>query len=250
MKYKRSNKKVPPISWEEYLKSASRKWGSLLSSTNIDEKEIQTFLEKHPSLIPGAYGISLTSGHMPVYGAVFSQPILPGIRTKYPDFMWIAINSSEINLILIEIETFDKKWFTKADKPTAVFTQAENQLNQWRVWFSEPRNVLNFQKLYIDRLGFKKDYPIIPHYVLIYGRRKDVEPHYNLRSVQRKSDETHMTFDRLSFSKDQSNFVTIKMKNEEIYIISFPPNCMIGPEEVSKIKNWIILELYTRNCET
>ena len=74
---------------------------------------------------------------------------------------------------------------------------------------------------------------IKPHYVLIYGRRKDVEPYHNLRSVHRKSDETQMTYDRLSFSMDQSNYVTIKMKNEDIYIISFPPICKIGPQIIS-----------------
>jgi hypothetical protein len=226
--YKRSDKPVPPISWNEYLVNASRQWELLLSSPNIDEKEIHTFLENNPSLIPGAYGISFTSGHDPLYGAVFSQPILPGIETKYPDFMWIAINSSEISPILIEIEALDKPWFTKEGHQRAEFTQAENQLDQWRVWFSEPRNILNFQKLYLQRLPIKQDMNIIPHYVLIYGRRKDVEPYHNLRSVHRKSDETQMTYDRLSFSEDQSNYVTVKMKNENIYIISFPPNCMIG----------------------
>lgn len=65
MEYKRSNKAVPPISWEEYLENASNEWNSLLSSTDKGEKEIQTFLEKHPSLIPGGYGLSFTSGHMP-----------------------------------------------------------------------------------------------------------------------------------------------------------------------------------------
>ncbi len=240
MEYKRSNNQVPPISWEDYLQSANKKWKKLLSSKNIHEREIQIFLEQHPSLIPGAYGILSPSGHMPVYGAVFSQPILPGIKTKNPDFMWIAINSAEINPILIEIKTFDKKWFTKEGQPTADFTQAENQLNKLRIWFSEPTNIIDFQKLYIHRLGFNKEYPIKPYYVLIYGRRKDVEDekYMKLRSAKRKSDEMHMTFDRLSFLNDQSNLVTVKMKTDEIHIISFPPNCRIGPEEIMYWKHF------------
>ena len=239
MKYQRSNNPVPPVEWEEYLIRANSDWNTLLSSSPIHEEPIQNFLEANPSIIPGAYGISLTSGHMPIYGAVFSQPELPGFRTKYPDFMWIATCSSEINPVLIEIESLDKKWFRENGQPTADFTQAENQLDQWRVWFSNPINQLQFKELYLKDFPFQDDI-IVPHYVLIYGRRKDVEPYRKNRSVHMKEDETHMTYDRLSFSRDQSDYITVKMKREGVYAIAIPPICMISPDIMnywSHIKN-------------
>jgi len=79
-------------------------WKKLLCNDSIKEKDLQKFLETNPCMIPGAYGLSLTSGHMPLYASVFSQPVLPGFKAKKPDFMWIATCSNEINPKLLEIE--------------------------------------------------------------------------------------------------------------------------------------------------
>lgn len=239
MKYQRSEDPVPPVEWEKYIVKADADWKNILSTSTNNEYSIQKFLEDNPSIIPGAYGISFTSGHMPLYGAVFSQPELPGFQKRQPDFMWIASSSHEINPVLIEIERLDKKWFTKNGQPTAEFTQAENQLDQWRVWFSNPTNQLQFREVYLKNFPYQDDI-IVPHYVLIYGRRKDVEPYRKNRSVHRKEDETHMTYDRLSFMRDQSDYITVKMKRDGVYAITIPPTCMISPaimEYWNHIKN-------------
>lgn len=236
--YKPSTNPVSPTTWEDYLKSANLEWKHILSSS-VDEKPIQKFLEANPSIIPGAHGISLTSGHMPIYGAVFSQPELPGFRSKFPDFMWIAANSVEINPILIEIEPLRKKWFREDGQQTAEFTQAENQLNEWRIWFSNDNNKMQFRDLYLRDFHFRDDI-INPHYVLIFGREVDVEPYKKTRSVSMKNDETHMTYDRLKFSYDQSDYITVKMTKKGVYAITMPPTCMISPDIIgywSHIKN-------------
>jgi len=239
MKYQRSSNPVPPMEWKDYIKRANRGWKDILESAPIDEAPIQHFLEENPSLIPGAYGISFSSGHAPIYGAVFSQPELPGFHSKKPDFMWIATSSKGIYPILIEIESLNKKWFRQDGQPTAEFTQAQNQMNQWRIWFSNPVNQLQFREVYLKDFPFRDDI-ITPHYVLICGRRKDLEPYRNTRSVLMKKDEEHMSYDRLSFSRDQSDYLTVKMKDDGVYAIKIPPISMISPDIMeywSHIKN-------------
>jgi hypothetical protein len=190
-------------------------------------------------MIPGAYGLSLTSGHMPLYASVFSQPVLPGFKAKKPDFMWIATCSDEINPILLEIEDPKKKWFTKNGQQTAQFTQAYNQLNEWRTWFANPTNINNFIETY--KMNSTRAYGkrIVPHYLLVYSRRSEVEGKKTERSVSKKTDETIMTYDRLSPSFEQSNYLCIKIKKHNFVSVTFPPTVKIGP---SIIKEWIDID--------
>jgi hypothetical protein len=90
---------------------ASR-WRQLIDSDeSTDERLVQSFLERHPSLLPGSHSVDGSSGHWPFPFAVISQPKLPGLSTRIPDFMWIASDSASVYPILIEIETPHKRWF-------------------------------------------------------------------------------------------------------------------------------------------
>jgi hypothetical protein len=39
--------------WDRYKEVVSEEWGNLLSSTDIGEPEVHSFLEQHPCLLPG-----------------------------------------------------------------------------------------------------------------------------------------------------------------------------------------------------
>lgn len=92
----------PQMKWEVYEKRVRDKWNELLSS-EANEPTIHEFLEKHPSLLPGAFGLTGRSGHNPFPCAVITKPPLQSIGKKIPDFLWIATDSKSVYPILIEL---------------------------------------------------------------------------------------------------------------------------------------------------
>jgi hypothetical protein len=133
-------KKMPRIEYEiksgpqrtsfaEYAAHAKRDFSALLSR-NPTELEIQKFLERHPSLVPGARTPSYSTGHLPLHCALITQPLLPGFHCRVPDFMWIAVHSGTWYPTLIEIEDPEKKLFTRNNQQTSEFSQAKNQLDE------------------------------------------------------------------------------------------------------------------------
>jgi hypothetical protein len=189
----------PAMAWDEYEVKVQTEWTALLNSARgQDEKPIQAFLETHPCMVPGAQSMSGPSGHFAHPMALIRQPILPGFSHKIPDFMWIATNSAKIYAVLIEIEAPKKKWFNRDETPTALFTQARNQLTVWRAWFKEPLNQQTFLAHY--QPPFRDERPLVPQFVLIYGRRAEFEEKPDLtkkRAAEERNDEYFMTFDRL-----------------------------------------------------
>ncbi len=125
------------LAWDTYSDMALAEWYKLLS-LNPEEDEVQRFLELHPSMIPGGSGDVGPGGHHGSdMGAVFRRPKLIGSgRTFEPDFMWVTRSSGLVTPILIEIEKPSKRWFRKDGRPTGEFTEAHDQLNDWRSWFA------------------------------------------------------------------------------------------------------------------
>lgn len=100
----------PPMPWKDYEAIVSSEWNILLSSIkNGEEKRVQAFLETHHCMIPGAYSLPMPTGGWPFPAAVISQPPLRGLTTKIPDFMWLAVDSATLHVVLIEIESPLKK---------------------------------------------------------------------------------------------------------------------------------------------
>jgi hypothetical protein len=209
-----------PISWDQYRADAIEQWHALLAR-DPEELEVQQFLELHPSMVPGGSGDVGPGGH---HGselrAMFRLPELKGVgRNFLPDFMWVTRSSGLITPILVEIEKPSKRWFRKDGVPTAEFTQARNQLNQWRTWFGRPGNLENFRQRYL----FDEDYrarPLEPQYVLVYGRasefepgggHKDPEAMRSARDSQRSLGEVFRTFDSLYPRYDSADSITATM---------------------------------------
>lgn len=228
--FKKYNGKI--MDWLEYSDLLNKEWSSILNNENVSEKEIQNFLEKNPCMLPGAFGIMSPSGHYPFPNALIAQPPLPTFTRKIPDFMWISIDSGTIRPIIIEIETPNKKWGTKDGNFRSNFIKAWGQLAQWRSWFGTDGNISNFKKYY--KLPNEiYDKPVKPFYVLIYGRKSELEKNeeVNLKRInQKREDEELMTFDRLKPQKDCSELMCVKLKKEGFKAVSVPPTFKIKPD--------------------
>jgi len=81
-----------PMDWDTYHNVIMKEWMDLLNSKKALESKFQQFLEKNPCFLPHGLG----GHHRPLYGAIFSKPLLAGYQSKIPDFMWIEKNSEKI----------------------------------------------------------------------------------------------------------------------------------------------------------
>ncbi|MBV2150681.1 DUF4263 domain-containing protein [Sphingobium yanoikuyae] len=218
-----------PMAGDDYADYLKVAWLALLNG-NPSECEVQEFLERHPAMIPGAFSVvGGPSGHAPFPDAVISQPELYGYQRRRPDFMWISKNSLALNPVLIEIEAPNKKMFRKDGTPTAEFTQAKNQLLEWKAWFSKPENQIAFLRDYgVPFHRLKLD----PQYVLIYGRRSEYEGNEQLtrlRSEQMGANEVLMSFDRLHFDGNSDQFASVRHTPSGYEVLHVPPTLWLGP---------------------
>lgn len=217
---------------DSYALEKNDEFYKLLDSAS-SEIELQKFFESHPSFIPGAWTSGTKSGHYPLHCALITQPELRGLTTKIPDFMWIATHSAGWYPTLIEIERPDKKIFKNNGVPTADFTQAKNQLEQWRTWFNNPSNVQLFMEMYQIPDYMRNQRQMQLHMILVYGRRSEFSQNPN-RSKDRMSftasDLELMSYDRLSCDKDLSDAITIRLNRSSSYeAVTIPPTFKLGP---------------------
>jgi hypothetical protein len=159
---------------DEHAARIQAEWAALLETAH-SEDQVQDFLEQYPMLLPGATGDIGPGGHHgPLYGAVIRQAPLSGTQSnRVPDFMWITKASDIVTPICIEIETPAKRWFTNTGSQRAEFTQAQDQLADWRAWFKDADNERWFRRTYLpDKF---QDLVLEPHFVLIIGRRAEFD---------------------------------------------------------------------------
>lgn len=229
------------MAWAEYERLMLNEWQNLMTSSQRSKEDaFQHFLEANPSMIPGAFSLPLPSGHYPFPQAVISQPILRGLGTKVPDFLWLASDSGTLYPVLIEIENPTKRWFTEKGYPHSDFTQARDQIASWKQWFNQSENKTLFKEMYQipPSLKGKAFHPI---YILVYGSRSELEekPALNSkRDLMQGQDEHFMTFDRLAPERKAENFVCVRLTEsvEGIYYQakSVPPTFKLGPGSASE----------------
>jgi hypothetical protein len=223
----------PPsaMSWQEYSHLVMDQWQALLNSeAGLIEKNIQDFLERHPCMVPGAHSMSISSGHAAYPTALIRQPKLPGFSHHIPDFMWLATDSLTNYAVMIEIESPKKQWFTSSGRPSADFTQAHDQLHNWRIWIEEPANQSLFMQNYWPTASPHKSFR--PEYVLIYGRRNEFERQPSLtkkRFALQRDGEYHMTFDRLAPDPKADQYITVTRRQEGYVAEYIPPTIKLGP---------------------
>lgn len=229
----------PPMQWEEYKARLSTSWPTFLNSEAAqEEKNVQGFLEEHPCLIPGAFGTKFSSGHFPFPCGVITQPVLKGLTTKVPDFMWIAADSGSIYPTLVEIEAPHKRWFTQGGNPHSDLTQAQGQLASWKAWFNIPVNQQLFLEYYKIPSGLVFSRRLHPLFILVYGRREEFKdaPRLNsLRANLERQDETLMSYDRLEPEEKAKNMMCVRLVESTTGLryqaLRIPPTYTLGPLE-------------------
>ena len=224
---------LPHIPTDEYVEKCNQQYKELIRR-EPPENEIQQFLERHPSLVPGHLTPIGTSGHLPLHCALITQPELPGLKSYRPDFMWIATHSGAWFPTLIEIEKPGKKIFTKAGRPTSQFTEARNQLAQWRSWFNNPTNARHFTDSY-GIPDYMQRRAMHLHMILIYGRRAEFEEDPTLTKLRDSQlnghDEELISFDRLHADASMADAITIRAISPRKYrAVWVPPTFATGPD--------------------
>ena len=168
-----------------------------------------------------------------LHDILITQPKLPSIPFRIPDFMWISTHSTAWFPTLIEIEKPDKRVFKQNGDPTADFSHAGTQLAQWHSWFSEPTNVLQFIEYY-GIPDIMRNRTMRLRMILIYGRRSEFKENRQLTKLRGSLLPEHselMSFDRLSAATSMADAITVKAKDSGKYqAVWIPPVFETGPE--------------------
>ena len=237
----------PCISVDEYAELCTEKFRELLCS-DPDESAVQEFLEKHPWLVPGHSTPRAPSGHFPLHCSLIAQPKLPGQHVRIPDFMWIATHSGAWFPTLIEIEKPSRRIYNKDGTPSSHFSQARNQLNQWRSWFTSNANVEQFKEMYgIPECMLRRQMNL--HMILVYGRRSELDEQPDLarqRGSLLSGAGELMSFDRLLgpgyIDTSMKNAVTVRAMGDGRYRAKYvPPVFELGPilaESCMRLMGW------------
>ena len=226
--YKIEEPPEKPLTWTEYENIVTLDWDVLLNREPPPaEQDVQAFLERHPSLVPGAFGlIGLESGHYPMLCGVITQAPLPSYNSRVPDFMWLSQSSDTEQPVLVEIEAPSKRWFTRNGRPTHQFNQALDQIAEWKNWFDVPHNVQAFKEFYgLDRTACMKR-SFRPAYLLIYGRRAEANADTRLIPKRTNILPNHvfsMTYDRLRPNPKADDLVCLKAGSAGVFrVVSVP----------------------------
>jgi len=218
----------PPLAWAEYSTDLIKRWKSLLSAEDVDERRAHMFLVYNPCLIPFATSAEpFGSGHHgALHHAVFSKPRLgpaSGGEMFIPDFMRITTDSGAVHIHLIEIESPRKRILNRAQQLTAKYGQAMSQLADWMGWLDNGNNVEEFRRLYGIRA---LHVPLSVDYTLIYGRRAELaeaERGRRQRELLSPPGAQSMTYDRLVPLEAASDDVTVSVRAGRLTAIAVQP---------------------------
>lgn len=227
----------PPPTFEEYAVIASNEFLGLLD-TDPSEAAVQDFLERNPCFVPGA---THPGSHGPLHDALISQPKLPGLDERFPDFLWITKHSATLFPVLIEIERPGKKLFRADGVPTSEFTQARHQLTEWRAWFANPVNVLKFFEEYGVPDNWHRDHEIRARFILVMGRRdefsNDPARQRNRAGLLPAPDEELMSYDRLTPQFTRRDSVTVRAKGAGRYHVNrIMPTLKHSPIDAERLR--------------
>lgn len=229
-----------PPSWTQYERIIQMEWDALLNRQPFpSEPEVQAIFERHPSIVPGAFGIiGGESGHYPRLCGMVAQAPLPSYDRRVPDFLWLSGSSDTEQPVLVEIEAPSKPWFTKAGTPTAGLTQALDQIVQWKAWFDVPHNVEAFKAFYgLDREAWRRR-RFKPAYLLIYGRRSEANAKPLLtqkRAHLHPDDVVTMTYDRLRPNPKAGDLCCLRAEASGVFrVVSVPATLTWKPALVEQ----------------
>lgn len=241
----------PPLSYQEYGSCLNKMYAELLDDDSASEKDFQSFFENHPCMMPGhSYG---NQNHGIPNWSLISQPSIESEIKRVPDFMWITETSTELIPVLIEIESPSKKMYRKHDgAQNALYSQAYNQIEEWRVILSSEKAQRAFFDRYEIPTTIHSNRKFSPHFILIFGRRREFSSKELLaikRADKQSEDYRLMSFDRLSPSYDAMCYATTKYReNGRIEVQAIPPTFQLGPELAGCLTKWSGLSLAINKC--
>ncbi len=170
-----------------------QKYIDLLKNTETSENELQTFFEANTELIPLPY---LDNHHLHMNTIISKLPLRNEFVT---DFAYLTKSSDFWDLVLIELESNNKKLF-KGDNQnirfTAEFNNAYEQVLSWRSYIEGNKNsvISSLEKIRVplaeNDVRFK--------YVLIIGRNNEKDQSEKRRkmfSQKSRDDIIVMTYD-------------------------------------------------------
>lgn len=231
--YTLSTTPAPLISWDDYSRESREEYEQLLENSK-DEKEFQNFFERNPAFVPGI-------NWPPRLSVLITQPKIQGIRERFPDFMWLRDDSLTFSPVLIEIESPSKKLFNTSGHPSGSFTEARNQLTEWKTILDGTA----------ARQQFYEDFDIPPHLIrkkfkplfrLVYGRREEFINDPMLtgkRANLMGENEELISYDRLQPHSAGENIVSVTVKNREYSAKYVMPRLRLGPviaPDIARIK--------------
>jgi len=218
---------------------------ALYNEKTTTEQSFQDLIEKHTTLAPRSF----KQNHGVHLDILFSKS---QIGNNYvSDFMFISKSSVDWNIVHIEIEDPRKKIFTKSSGFTAEFNAALKQVEDWSGWLQRSENQIAY-KIQIEKLlrpANMANNPINHKFILVYGRRNEINTDIKKSSISVKKKENLdiMTFDSL-FEKPKEVLHIGKFKKNiiEIYhrkdidkmFFSFlnPSDFSLAESELTRIK--------------
>jgi Domain of unknown function (DUF4263) len=225
--------------WGTYRSIAESAWADALEQTH--ERFLQQCLERHPCLLPVVLPDDPPGGHHGAWlDVVVTQPPLSGYTARVPDFMWIERTSSDFTAVCLEVERPTKKWFNLDRTPTAHLTQALDQIQDWRSWFSNRPNDDFFDAFRIPWV-WRRTRNFNVRFILAYGRRSEFDSQVGSRhgagadalnrkrSEMMRSDTTQMTLDALVPTRSNDDLITIALRGGQLVATNIPPTFTTGP---------------------
>jgi len=222
----------PSMSWDDYAASSTEEYLGLINGPDRhDEAAIHRFFERNPSFVPGAFSYP-RSGHAPIHWGVFTKPRLAGEPGYVPDFLWLATATDCIYPIFVEIENPTKRWFTASGQFTADWTQAHDQILNWKRWLKNPARMQAWIQSLNLPYPYNRGYELHPQYVLIYGSAKEFDDRPELRSKRKAAENEDtflMTFDHLKPDANADDFLTLKREGQRVIAQTVPPTFRLRP---------------------
>jgi hypothetical protein len=146
--------------------------------------------------------------------------------------MWLATATDRIYPVFVEIENPTKRWFTASGQPTAEWTQANDQILNWKRWLRSPAQMQAWIRTLNLPYPFSRGYELHPQYVLIYGSAQEFADRPDLRTKRKEmenEDTFLMTFDHLVPDANADDFMAIRREGQQILAVTVPPTFRLGP---------------------
>lgn len=193
-----------------------------LLDQQLPEQRYQEFIERNTVLVPREFILN--------HGVHFDLVIrkISLAKDYTPDFFYMSKSSASWNLVLVEIEKPQSRYFANdKNELHPDFLAALDQIARWRAWFDNPSNRAGFIDGTIDPIrvptGMRRN-PCHIKYVLVHGRRSESAGSV-LRSglirARQSEDFRIMSYDSLAESLHTKTCLYLGIrKNEHFDIVS------------------------------